>query len=154
MFGADKSGGSGVWNGMGVTKTPQCPTLIVTNVPRSVRDEEVKALFSTQEGYFSMRTVRGLYFVDYDSIASATNAMIKVGGGRYGGSLRHLSCYILFLALGLRTRRFTHPNNPPVVPRIPSEPTAGSLRFVVSGELKHRIKTMFSRATTCPWGCV
>lgn len=78
----------GVWNGVGMTHTKQCPTLIVANVPRSVNERAVSDLFKKQPGFFALRCVRGMYFVDFDGVASATNAMIKCQNHAFAGHER------------------------------------------------------------------
>ena len=68
----------GVWNGFGVTHTPQCPTLIVANVPgRGQSAEAVIKLFEPEEGYMTCRCIKHLVFVDFDSVGAATRAMVK-----------------------------------------------------------------------------
>ena len=70
-----KGSGPGVWTGIGTTKTKASSTIFVTNIPRDCALEQVQGLFATLPGFISFRTVRRLAFVDFNTIAQATEAM-------------------------------------------------------------------------------
>lgn len=72
----NKSGhGPSVFNGFGMTKTPQSPTLFITNLPQSVTMEMLEKLFASEPGFQRLRTVRHMLFIDFYDIKSATAAM-------------------------------------------------------------------------------
>eukprot|EP00041_Stephanoeca_diplocostata_P008523 m.126241 g.126241 ORF g.126241 m.126241 type:complete len:254 (+) comp17364_c0_seq2:255-1016(+) len=83
-----------VWNGLGTTRTKQSPTLFVTNIPREVfgsvkYQEEMDTLFGSDPGFFQVRIVRGMCFVDFESVADATRAMIAHQNHRFPNTGLH-----------------------------------------------------------------
>lgn len=81
--------GQAIWNGMGTTKTKQSPTLFITNIPRG-KINELDTVFKLDPGFFRVRVVRHMAFVDYETVADATRAMIKHQNERMPGiSLEH-----------------------------------------------------------------
>eukprot|EP00039_Didymoeca_costata_P002347 m.59501 g.59501 ORF g.59501 m.59501 type:complete len:245 (-) comp11253_c0_seq3:270-1004(-) len=76
--------GTAIWNGLGVTKTRQCPTLFVTNIPRG-RMSDLEAVFKDDPGFDGVRSMRHMAFVDYKSISFATKGMIKHQNERMPG---------------------------------------------------------------------
>lgn len=87
----NKSGESqAVYNGLGTTRTKQNSTLYVTNIPRHVQnsrdfEKSMGIIFKDDPGYFGIRFKRRMCFVDFESIADATKAMIKHQNQRLPG---------------------------------------------------------------------
>ena len=67
--------GPAIFNGFGTTRTPQSPTLFVTNLPSGVTTESLEAVFAPDPGFQQLRTVRQMIFVDFYDIISATASM-------------------------------------------------------------------------------
>lgn len=83
-----------IWNGLGTTRTKQSPTLFVTNVPREISggvkyQEEMDTLFGKDPGFFQVRIVRGMCFVDFESVSDATRAMIAHQNHRFRNTGLH-----------------------------------------------------------------
>lgn len=72
----NKSGhNAGIFNGFGMTKTAQSPTLFVTNLPPFATTQALEALFAHDPGFQRLRTVRSMIFVDFYDIRTATSSM-------------------------------------------------------------------------------
>jgi RNA recognition motif len=65
------------WAGRGVTRTSPSFTLFVTNIPSHITTAQVEMLFRSERGFFAVRAVRRMTFVDFDTIPDATRAMRK-----------------------------------------------------------------------------
>jgi len=96
MFKGDRGGkGPAVWNGLGTTRTKQSPTLFVTNIPQGISssptfEKQMRQVFEKDAGFFGVRIVRKMCFVDYESIPHATKGMIAHQNFRFHGiSLNH-----------------------------------------------------------------
>ena len=62
------------------TQNAPAPTLFVSQVPASTPRRDVEELFAQEPGYIALRTVRHMYFVDFDSVRQSTEAMRKYQG--------------------------------------------------------------------------
>ena len=77
LFGAESS-----YYAAGATRTKANSTLFVRNLPSASRAVTAEELFGGMPGYRGVRVVRSITFVDFDSIKTATNAMIRFQGHR------------------------------------------------------------------------
>eukprot|EP00040_Diaphanoeca_grandis_P004940 m.30675 g.30675 ORF g.30675 m.30675 type:complete len:310 (-) comp16328_c0_seq1:280-1209(-) len=86
-----KGASAPIFNGLGTTRTKQSTTLFVSNIPFHVAnspnlEEIMTKTFEHDAGFFSVRLVRQMCFVDYHSVQDATKAMVNHQNQRIGGS--------------------------------------------------------------------
>jgi len=53
------------------------------HAPRSIKAVHIESLFSAAKGYIGVRHVRSMFFIDFESIAEASNAMVRFQGYRH-----------------------------------------------------------------------
>jgi len=68
---------------LGATRTKATSTLFVRHAPRSIKAVHIESLFSAAKGYIGVRHVRSMFFIDFESIAEASNAMVRFQGYRH-----------------------------------------------------------------------
>uniref|UniRef100_A0A7S4FCA6 RRM domain-containing protein n=2 Tax=Chrysotila carterae TaxID=13221 RepID=A0A7S4FCA6_CHRCT len=69
----------------GATRTRANSTLFVRGFPKAVPLSALETIFVDCPGYIGIRQVRGSCFVDFETVKTATNAMIKMQGSRIQG---------------------------------------------------------------------
>lgn len=79
-----------IFNGLGTTRTKQSTTLFIANIPHEISNgprfsDIMTAAFSGDPGFFGVRLVRAMCFVDFESIADATKSMVKHQNERLPG---------------------------------------------------------------------